>query len=82
MNQIFCDCVELCHHLVSPEEGHHTFGPFVFHSVEIVSMTIQVLLSPPLFAVSLLTTSGPNTHSSGSVGVMSSRWLRGLDGDG
>lgn len=57
MNSVLRDCVELCHPLVSvhPQEVHHALGPFVFRGVEIVSITIEDLLSQP----PMLATGGP-----------------------
>jgi small nuclear ribonucleoprotein (snRNP)-like protein len=71
MNPVLHDCVELSHPLVSihRQEGRHALGPFMFHSVEIVSMTIEALSSPPsMVVVSLLATSGSSAHPNGSVG--------------
>jgi hypothetical protein len=72
MNLFFRDCVELYHppYSVHPQKGCYTTEPFVFRGAEIVSMTIEALLSlPPMLVVSMLATVGPNAPPRGSVAV-------------
>jgi hypothetical protein len=74
INPILRDCVELYHPSASihPQEGCHATWSFVFRSVEVVSMKIEALLSPPpMTTISMLATASPSTPTGGSVGVPS-----------